>query len=188
MLTVHFGLQKFMKKLMVLYKMFLKHWVVAQSWLVPFAIKEEPQLVSFYPRGYASRAGLTIKILLLQKQFSKFTNKNVPKQKFTLEMVPKWILRQFIKCKQTADCNSCKQTAVCNYFFFSRNFVKELLSQFTEENVPKYKFTLEMVCKYKFRHENLWNVNKQLDCKETVCLGAIFNNYSNIFNCFWRRW
>ena len=25
MLTVHFGLQKFMKKLMVLYKMFLKH-------------------------------------------------------------------------------------------------------------------------------------------------------------------
>ena len=48
MLTVHFGLQKFMKKLMVLYKMFLKHWVVAQSWLVPFAIKEEPQLVSFF--------------------------------------------------------------------------------------------------------------------------------------------
>ena len=90
-----------------------------------------------------------------------------------------------IKCKQTTDC---KQTAVCNYFFFYRNFVKELLSQFTEENVPKYKFTLEMVCKYKFRHENLWNVNKQLDCKQTVCLGAIFNNYSKNFNCFWWTW
>ena len=51
------------------------------------------------------------------------------------------------------------------------------MSQFTEENVPKYKFTLEMVCKYKFRHENLWNLNNQLDCKQTVCLGAIFNNY-----------
>ena len=25
-----------------------------------------------------------------------------------------------------------------------------------------------MVCKYKFRHENLWNVNKQLDCKQFV--------------------
>ena len=96
-----------------------------------------------------------------------------------------------IKCKQIADSKQiadCKQTALCNYFFFYRNFVKELLSQFTEENVPKYKFTLEMVCKYKFRHENLWNVNKQLDCKQTVCLGAIFNNYSKNFNCFWWTW
>ena len=90
-----------------------------------------------------------------------------------------------IKCKQTADC---KQIAVCNNFSFSRNFVIELLSEFTEENIPKYKFTLEMVRKYKFTHENLWNSNTQLDYKQTVCLGAIFNNYSKNFNCFWWMW
>ena len=61
------------------------------------------------------------------------------------------------------------------------------MSQFTEENVPKYKFILE-----RFANTNyLWKSMKckqTTDCKQTVGLGAICNNYSKNFNCFWWMW